>query len=128
MQEISMKCQTRKYFCQEFKYFFSIVVLHTVVLLSLLLLKFQKRFRKRLFIGKRNYCIKYYFFPYKIKNRSPFRTDVSIRFLAFRTLGAVATRKRERSWNQWEHWYQIRKIVGTIYNKIYRKVYNQNNS
>ena len=90
-----MKCQTRKYFCQEFKYFFSIVVLHTVVLLSLLLLKFQKRFRKRLFIGKRNYCIKYYFFPYKIKNRSPFRTDVSIRFLAFRTLGAVATRKRE---------------------------------
>ena len=90
-----MKCQTRKYFCQEFKYFFITVVLHTVVFLSLLLLKFQKRFRKRLFIGKRNYCIKYYFFPYKIKNRSPFRTDVSIRFLAFPTLGAGATRKRE---------------------------------
>ena len=41
-----MKCQTRKYFIQELKYFFSIGVSHTVALLGLLLLKFEKRFRK----------------------------------------------------------------------------------
>ena len=42
----SMNCQTRKYLFQEFKYFFSIRVLHTVALISLLLMKFEKRFQK----------------------------------------------------------------------------------
>ena len=42
----SMNYQTRKQLFQEFKYFFSIGVSHTVALLSLLLLKFEKRFRK----------------------------------------------------------------------------------
>ena len=42
----SMKCETRKYFFQELKYVFSIGVSHTVALLGLLLLKFEKRFRK----------------------------------------------------------------------------------
>ena len=41
-----MNYQTRKYFLQDFKYFFNIGVLHTVTLLSLLLLKFEKRFQK----------------------------------------------------------------------------------
>ena len=41
-----MQCQTRKYFFQELKYFFSIGVLPTVVLLSLLLLKLGERFQK----------------------------------------------------------------------------------
>ena len=41
----SMKCQTSKYFSQKLKYFFSIRVLHTV-LLSVSLLKFEKRIRK----------------------------------------------------------------------------------
>ena len=44
--EITMKCQPRKYFFQEFKCCFSIGVRHTVALLSLLLLKFEKRFEK----------------------------------------------------------------------------------
>ena len=39
----SMKCQTRKYFFQELKYFFTIGVSHKVVLLSILLLKLEKR-------------------------------------------------------------------------------------
>ena len=42
----SMNCQTRKYLFKEFKYFFSIGVSHAVALLSLSLLKFEKRFRK----------------------------------------------------------------------------------
>ena len=42
-----MKCQTMKYFFQELKYFFSIGVSHTVVLLSLLLMKIEKRFQNR---------------------------------------------------------------------------------
>ena len=37
----SMNCQTKKYLFQEFKYFFSIGVSHTVALLSLLLMKFE---------------------------------------------------------------------------------------
>ena len=41
-----LKFQARKYISQELKYFFSIGVLHTVALLSLLFLKFKKRFRK----------------------------------------------------------------------------------
>ena len=44
--EITLNSQTRKYLFQEFKSFFSIEVLHTVALLSLLLLKFEKRFQK----------------------------------------------------------------------------------
>ena len=48
----SMNCQTTKYLFQEFKYFFGIGVSHTVALLSLLLLKFEKRFQKRLLIRK----------------------------------------------------------------------------
>ena len=43
--EITMNCQTRKYLLQEFKYFFSIGVSHTVAL-SLSFLKFEKRFQK----------------------------------------------------------------------------------
>ena len=42
----SMNCQTRKYLFQELKYFFSNGVSHTVALISLLPLKFEKRFRK----------------------------------------------------------------------------------
>ena len=42
----SMNCQTRKYLFQELKYFFSIGVSRTVALLSLLLLTFEKPFRK----------------------------------------------------------------------------------
>ena len=42
----SMNCQTKKYLFHEFKYFFSIRVLHAVALLSLLLMKFEKRFQK----------------------------------------------------------------------------------
>ena len=44
----SMNYKTRKYSFQEFKYFFSIGVSYTVAvaLLNLLLLKFEKRFRK----------------------------------------------------------------------------------
>ena len=42
----SIKCQTREYFFQQLKYFFSMRVLHTVALLNPLLLKFEKRFRK----------------------------------------------------------------------------------
>ena len=41
-----MNCQTKKYLFQEFKYFFSIGISHTVALLSLLLMKFEKRFQK----------------------------------------------------------------------------------
>ena len=40
-----MKCQAMKYFFQELKYFFRIGVSHKVAPLSLLLLKFEKRFR-----------------------------------------------------------------------------------
>ena len=44
----SMNFQARKYLSQEFKHFFSIGVSYTaaVALLSLLLLKSEKRFRK----------------------------------------------------------------------------------
>ena len=42
----SIKCQTREFFFQQLKYFFSMGVLHTVALLNPLLLKFEKRFRK----------------------------------------------------------------------------------
>ena len=41
-----MNHQTKKYFLQNFKYFFNIGVLRTVTLLSLLLLKFEKRIQK----------------------------------------------------------------------------------
>ena len=44
--EITTNSQTRKYLFQEFKYFFGIGVSHTVVLLSLLLLKFEKPFQR----------------------------------------------------------------------------------
>ena len=43
---LSMKFQTRKYFSQELKYFFSIGVWQTVAFVSLLLLKLEKLFRK----------------------------------------------------------------------------------
>ena len=39
-------CQAKKYLFQECGYFFSIGVSHTVALISLLLLKFEKRSRK----------------------------------------------------------------------------------
>ena len=38
-----MKCQARKYFFQELKYFFGIGVSHAVALFSLLYLEFEKR-------------------------------------------------------------------------------------
>ena len=41
-----MNCQTKKHFVQEFKYFFGIGVSHTVALLNLQLLNFEKRFQK----------------------------------------------------------------------------------
>ena len=41
-----INCQAVKYLFREFKYFFTIGVSHTVVLLSLLLLKFEKRLQK----------------------------------------------------------------------------------
>ena len=44
--KIIINCQTRKCLFQELKYLFSIGVSHTVALLSLLLLKFEKRFQK----------------------------------------------------------------------------------
>ena len=42
----SMKCQMRKYLSQELKYIISTDVLHTIAVLNLLLLKFEKRFGK----------------------------------------------------------------------------------
>ena len=54
-----------------------------------------KTFPKRLLIRKLNLFIKYYFFPNKRKNLSPFRYDIPIRFLALRTLGAGAARNRK---------------------------------
>ena len=41
-----------------------------------------------------NFCIKYYFFPNRIKNFCPFRTDAPIKFHALLTLRADAARNR----------------------------------
>ena len=87
-----MKCQTRKYFIQALKYYFSIGVSQTVGLLGLLRLKFEKRFRKGCYNKKTLTFV--YFFPNQIKNFCPFRTDVPIRSHAFRTLRAGTARNR----------------------------------
>ena len=99
----SMNCQTKKYFFQEFKYFFSIGVSHTVALLSLTL-KVWKTFPKRLLMRKHDFCIKKYFFPKKRKNLSlsvlMFPLDLMLFVLLEQVLPEI-----EKSWNQWEHWY-----------------------
>ena len=89
-----MKYQTRKYFFQELKYFFSIGVWHIVVLLSLLLLKFEKCFRKGYYYENFNFCIKQYFLRNKRNNFYQFRTDVPIRFHVFYSQSRCCKKQR----------------------------------
>ena len=87
-----MKCQIRKYFFQELKYFFSIKGLHTVAL-SVSLLRFVKGIRKG--IKKKTELLFKIVVFHKQRNLSESGTDVSIRFHALRTLAADAGKNRE---------------------------------
>ena len=89
----SMKYPARKYVFQEFRYFFSVSVLHSVIVP--ITTEVRKTFLKRLLIRKFNFCVKKYFFQNKRKNLSPFCTDFPISFLAFRTLGAGNATNKE---------------------------------
>ena len=85
-------------------------------------LKVWKTLPKRFLIRKLDFCIKNYFFPNKIKNLSPFRTDVPIRSHAFYTLEAGAVRNREIV-----RPVRTLVLVSNRLNCLQTQIYNQNN-